>query len=169
MSTQPKPGDQTHAICVSARLDGRLGHPCVRTSQPARPDHWLGRAQGLEIAVALFGGIVGGFAAGFLWSAQGTYFGLSAKQYAHQVRPLQLDRVRVFVLGGGDPLHIAMRGGVSDSSAALASAGGHRDQRGKQHPRIPLCRHLPRARGGAQALAARTISHERSASAGFEP
>eukprot|EP00325_Prymnesiales_sp_UTEX-LB-985_P007350 CAMPEP_0174703596 /NCGR_PEP_ID=MMETSP1094-20130205/7485_1 /TAXON_ID=156173 /ORGANISM="Chrysochromulina brevifilum, Strain UTEX LB 985" /LENGTH=485 /DNA_ID=CAMNT_0015901541 /DNA_START=74 /DNA_END=1531 /DNA_ORIENTATION=- len=37
---------------------------------------------GAEIAVALFGGIVGGFAAGFLWSAQGTYFGLSAKAYA---------------------------------------------------------------------------------------
>jgi len=40
---------------------------------------------GLEIAVALFGGIVGGFAAGFLWSAQGTYFGISAKAYAAEM------------------------------------------------------------------------------------
>ncbi|KAL3924035.1 MAG: hypothetical protein SGPRY_004038 [Prymnesium sp.] len=36
----------------------------------------------LEIAVALFGGIVGGIAAGFLWSAQGAYFALNAKKYA---------------------------------------------------------------------------------------
>jgi len=38
----------------------------------------------LETIVALIGGIVGGFAAGFLWSAQGTYFAMNAKNYAYQ-------------------------------------------------------------------------------------
>lgn len=45
---------------------------------PLPPTHVLSA----EIAVALFGGIVGGIAAGFLWSAQGAYFALNAKKYA---------------------------------------------------------------------------------------
>jgi len=40
---------------------------------------------GLELAVALVGGIVGGFAAGFIWVAQGQYFANSAKLYAAEV------------------------------------------------------------------------------------
>eukprot|EP00964_Phaeocystis_antarctica_P157505 scaffold127695_cov47-Phaeocystis_antarctica.AAC.3 len=40
---------------------------------------------GLELAVALVGGIVGGFAAGFIWVAQGQYFAHSAKLYAAEV------------------------------------------------------------------------------------
>ena len=36
----------------------------------------------LEILFALFGGAVGGVAAGVLWPAQGVYFSLSARQYA---------------------------------------------------------------------------------------
>ena len=40
---------------------------------------------GLELAVALVGGIVGGFAAGFIWVAQGQYFAHSAKLYASEV------------------------------------------------------------------------------------
>lgn len=38
-----------------------------------------------EIAVALAGGIIGGFAAGFLWAAQGTYFAANAKNYAYHM------------------------------------------------------------------------------------
>uniref|UniRef100_A0A7S4BFM2 Uncharacterized protein n=1 Tax=Chrysotila carterae TaxID=13221 RepID=A0A7S4BFM2_CHRCT len=36
----------------------------------------------VRFAVALVGGVVGGFAAGFLWAAQGTYFADNAKLYA---------------------------------------------------------------------------------------
>lgn len=36
----------------------------------------------LRVAVAIVGGVVGGFAAGFLWTAQGTYFTLSAARHA---------------------------------------------------------------------------------------
>jgi len=38
----------------------------------------------IEITIAIFGGVIGGFAAGFLWSAQGTYFATSAKHYAEE-------------------------------------------------------------------------------------
>jgi len=41
------------------------------------PDHPT-----LELLVALAGGLVGGFAAGFIWVAQGKYFSSAAKQYA---------------------------------------------------------------------------------------
>ena len=36
----------------------------------------------LQTLVGLFGGVLGGVAAGILWPAQGVYFALSAKQYA---------------------------------------------------------------------------------------
>lgn len=39
-------------------------------------------ASGVETLVSVVGGIIGGFAAGYLWTAQGTYFALSAKHYA---------------------------------------------------------------------------------------
>jgi len=42
-------------------------------------------ARGARVALALCGGTVGGFAAGFLWAAQGTYFALSARRHALQM------------------------------------------------------------------------------------
>lgn len=64
------------SLCVACTLYCVyvISFPLALVIPNSRPD--------LEIAVALFGGIVGGFAAGFLWAAQGTYFALSAKRYA---------------------------------------------------------------------------------------
>lgn len=39
----------------------------------------LAKTEATQATVAIFGGAVGGVAAGFLWAAQGTYFAASAK------------------------------------------------------------------------------------------
>lgn len=43
-------------------------------------------APAMETLVSVVGGTIGGFAAGYLWTAQGTYFAVAAKHYAAENR-----------------------------------------------------------------------------------
>lgn len=68
---------------------------------------------GSLVLVAIVGGVIGGFAAGFLWSAQGAYFAATAKLYAAASRVAAVD--------GGASIDVDETDDVTKATSLLSS------------------------------------------------